>query len=282
MKKDLCRSLSSSARRQYTTYWRRFSRFTTDILQTSPLPSTSYSVALYVTHLAKTKLKSTTTRSHLSAIAYYHKVHGFDNPSNSFLRSKLLLSHKKRDGPISERRPITISILRQLLSALNSSEYSSHKRKLFRAVFTIMYHAACERVRYALLPRLDTHSRNHKLILFPQPVARPSNSSFNHINTVKASHAHSSSMHLGRRPVQWWLTNPTRALTLAPLVLHSWTKITHLLLDSCWPTLYMDYLHVFISNRTYTIPTPSALDRLPTWRSRGSLILKLPCWASGS
>jgi site-specific recombinase XerD len=172
LKKDLCRSLSTSARRQYTTYWRRFSRFTTDILQTSPLPSTSYSVALYVTHLAKTKLKSTTIRSHLSAIAYYHKVHGFSNPSDSFLISKLLLSHKKRDGPISVRRPITVSILRQLLSALNSSEYSSHKRKLFQSVFTIMYHAALRASEVCVTPEAQHTLQKSHIALIPSTGAK--------------------------------------------------------------------------------------------------------------
>ena len=124
------------------TSWHRFTKFMRRKLQAPTLPSTAYNVALYVTHLAKSKLRSTTIRSHLSAIAFYHKINGFPNPSSSFLINKLLSSYNKRDGPSLVRKPITAHVLHRLLSALDSSGYSRRDRKLYRAVFTIMYHAA--------------------------------------------------------------------------------------------------------------------------------------------
>jgi site-specific recombinase XerD len=162
MKRALGRSLSSSARTQYKASWRRFSKFTKNTLHASPLPSTPYTVALYVTHLAKLKLKSTTIRSYLSAIAFYHKIHGFDNPSTSFLINKLLLSQKKTEEPALERRPITISILRQLVAAMKSSGFSAYDRRLFRAIFTMMYHAALRASEICVTPHAShTLQRSH-------------------------------------------------------------------------------------------------------------------------
>ena len=143
MKKALKSSLSISAQKQYRTHWRDFCTFLKHTIGARPLPCSSYHIALYVTHLHTTGLKSNTIRSRLSAIAFYHKIQGHSNPTTSFLIDKLLKSYKKSDLPPQIRKPITRKILNSLLHAIQASPgLSTYDKKLYRALFAIMYAAA--------------------------------------------------------------------------------------------------------------------------------------------
>ena len=127
----------------------------TNTLQASPLPATSYAVALYMTHLTKSHLKSATMRCHLSAIAFFHKIHDHPDPSSSFLIKKLLLSNSKIETPGVIRRAITANILHKLLLTLASSGFSQYENRLYTAIFTIMYHAALRASEICWTPQAD-------------------------------------------------------------------------------------------------------------------------------
>jgi site-specific recombinase XerD len=120
-------------------------------LHTAPLPANPHDIALYVTHLGS-KLKTSTIRSHLSAVAFFHQIHGFENPTSSFLIKKLLAGHRRRERHTPGRKPVTIKLLGQLLSALRSGNFSPFQRKLFRAIFTLMYHAALRASEICVTP----------------------------------------------------------------------------------------------------------------------------------
>ena len=111
-------------------------------LKAKPLRATSYEIALYITHLTNSGLKSTTIRTHLSAIAFFHKIHDYPDPTNSFLIKKLLTAGKKTENPPATRKPITAKILRRLLNSLTTQGYNNYDKKLFTSIFNVMYHAA--------------------------------------------------------------------------------------------------------------------------------------------
>lgn len=137
----------------------------TNTLHTDPLPSHPHDIALYVTHLSSA-LKTATIRSHLSAVAFFHQIHGYANPTSSFLVKKLLVGHKKRESKPAVRKPITLDILTRIVSALRSSTYSSYERKLYRAVFTTMYHAALRASEICVTPYSSHTLKASQLNLF--------------------------------------------------------------------------------------------------------------------
>jgi site-specific recombinase XerD len=122
-------------------------------LNTKALPASTYEVALYITHLAQSGLKSTTCRTHLSAISFFHKIHSHPDPADSFLIRKLLTSHKKNDDPPAVRKPITAKILTKLIKKIQTSTYTSHSKKLYTSVFTMMYHAALRASETCVTPQ---------------------------------------------------------------------------------------------------------------------------------
>lgn len=140
MSRDLETSLSLSARKQYKASWNKFANFIKNKLRAKSMPCSKYNLALYVTHLAGQRLKTSSIRSNLSAIAFFHKVNGHKDPTKSFLISKLLLSYTKRDSPQRTRQPLTQKILRKLVSATRTLR-NNYTGRLLRSLFTLMYHA---------------------------------------------------------------------------------------------------------------------------------------------
>jgi site-specific recombinase XerD len=128
--------------RQYKRSWKLFKSFVTLKLHSSHLPATSYTTALYVTHLHQSGLKNTTIKTHLSAIAYFHKINYYEDPTKSFTIQKLLKAYQRKAKPPQLRRPITRNILQRLLTTISSSTFPPYHKILFKALFAIMYHAA--------------------------------------------------------------------------------------------------------------------------------------------
>ena len=129
------------------------------------MPATSYAVALYITHLTQFSLKSSTIRSHLSAIAFFHKIRDQPDPTTSFLVKKLLISNSKIEAPASIRKPITSKILSGLISALNSQGYGRFDRRLYTAIFTLMYHAALRASEICKTPQADHTLKESQLAI---------------------------------------------------------------------------------------------------------------------
>ena len=87
------------------------------------------------------QLKGKSIRPHLSAIAYYHQLAGFDSPTDSFVVSQLLAGYKKHDPATRVRKPITYKIVVALYQSLSTAPLTHYERDLYQALFLIMYHA---------------------------------------------------------------------------------------------------------------------------------------------
>jgi site-specific recombinase XerD len=111
-------------------------------LKAKPLGATAYEIALYITHLTNSGLKSTTIRTHLSAIAFFHKIHDCPDPTTSFIIKKLLAAGKKTESPQATHKPITAKILKRLLNSLKTQDYKNYDKIMFTSIFNVMYQAA--------------------------------------------------------------------------------------------------------------------------------------------
>ena len=142
MIRDLRSSLSTSAWKQYSKAWADFTHFCDTMLSTTHIPASTLTISLYVTHLHQTGLKHTTIRTILSSIAFQHKINDYPDPTKSFATQKLLLAYTRTDPPPTTRKPITQSILAHLLQVLKCSDNTSYDKRLYRALFSVMYHGA--------------------------------------------------------------------------------------------------------------------------------------------
>ena len=125
-------------------------------LNANSLCASPYEMALYVTYLSKkNKLKSTTIRSHLSAIAFFQKINGKPDSTNTFLIKKLLTCHRKKDKPPQIRKPITEHCLQKLVTSLKTSGSTKYDKRLYTALFTIMYHAALRASEVCVTPHAN-------------------------------------------------------------------------------------------------------------------------------
>ena len=142
MIQDLESTFSISANSQYKRNWNNFADFMHH-LGKSPLPTSSYDVALYVTHVRHNeKIKSTILTSRLSAVAYYHKINSHSDSTKDFIISKLVKSHAKKDNLSPTRKGISFKLLTKMVTILSSVSTSHYDFLLFWVIFTFMYHAA--------------------------------------------------------------------------------------------------------------------------------------------
>lgn len=87
-------------------------------------------------------LKSSSIRTHLSAIAFYHKIKDLENPTDSFLIKKLLQGYTKKDHPPRTRKPVTRRLLRRIIRSICTYNKNPLESTMFQALFSLMYHAA--------------------------------------------------------------------------------------------------------------------------------------------
>ena len=105
----------------YRRSWRLFMDFTTAHNITpldAQIPISSHIIALFVAYLYTKGLQASSIRSHLSALAYSHRMQGYASPCDSFLITKLLKGAAVLSPGGDLRYPITIDILRKLLDVI--------------------------------------------------------------------------------------------------------------------------------------------------------------------
>ena len=152
MVRDLQLSLSAGAKVQYERTWYKFAGFITSVIGACALPATPHNTGLYITHLRRSGLRSTTMKSHLSVISFFHKLHGLESPTNAFVVTKLLDGYSKREPPAKQRGPITLSTLTKLVRATTLCSLSKYNTRLYASIFTLMYHAALRASEICIMP----------------------------------------------------------------------------------------------------------------------------------
>lgn len=142
----LSSSLEPSTVTQYQRVWANFQNFVTKTLGSqTTLPYSGKTVGLYVSHLHSIGLLPNTIRTHLSAISFFHKIHEFKDPTQSFLVTKLMVSIQKQVPTVDKRLPISKNLLLQLIAVLSNIVSKNFDVCLYSSMFSLAYFA-CLRI----------------------------------------------------------------------------------------------------------------------------------------
>ena len=108
---------ASNTQRAYASDWKQFLKWCKK-RRKEPLPANPDDVALYIRHCAeKQKLKISTVRRRLSAIAEAHKRNGFDSPCTEWVVKNTLRRLRRELGkPAKGKSPILVKDLRAMIS----------------------------------------------------------------------------------------------------------------------------------------------------------------------
>ena len=116
----LAAALAPSTSILYHRAWTHFEAFSRSVHhQSPPFPSLPSTIALYVSSMVALPEKAApaTIASNLSAISYYHKLAGMEDPTSHFLIRKILQGVSKSCPTADLRVPITPTILLALIQA---------------------------------------------------------------------------------------------------------------------------------------------------------------------
>lgn len=98
-------------------------------------------VALYVSHLHECGYASSSISTYLSAISYVHKLAELPDPTTSWLVEKVVTG-ARRDRPQHDiRRPVTRSILEQLVKAADFCITNFYERFMFVGMLRLSFSA---------------------------------------------------------------------------------------------------------------------------------------------
>ncbi len=88
------------------------------ILTPPPLPTTLYTLALFLDHLQSFNLSYKTIHTYTPALSFYHKIHSWPDLSTSFIISKLLHAIKTSNSAPKTWAPITLPIIIAIIDAI--------------------------------------------------------------------------------------------------------------------------------------------------------------------
>ena len=113
----LVASLSSSSRKFYAQALANYKEFVSHELgRVVWFPATS-TLALYMAHLVKKGNASSMVASNLSAIAFYHKLLGFQDSSSEFFIRKMRAGMIKIHKSVYSRIPVSVDMLKKLIDS---------------------------------------------------------------------------------------------------------------------------------------------------------------------
>lgn len=102
------------------------------------------SPAIMIRHVAslhEAKLSPSTIASHMSAIRFWHDLHNWDSPTKHIIVQKMLMGARHIHAQPQLRTPVTPTILRALLSAIEAMPWSSYIKRLYMAMYTLAFYA---------------------------------------------------------------------------------------------------------------------------------------------
>jgi len=110
MSKLLQSSLQPSSLPTYQRAWRLFSQFFHRVYPCVELklPFAPPTLALFIAYLYDHKYASSTVSTYVSALGYFHKLHGHDDPSKNFVVMQMMKGYSKLDLPILHRKAMCV------------------------------------------------------------------------------------------------------------------------------------------------------------------------------
>ena len=135
-------ALSDNTKQLYRRAWTLLQIFGKQFnLQT--FPANSHTIGLWITDLHCKGYATNTIRTFVSAIAYYHKLSNFPDPSSTFKIEKTFQGLKKIRPSADQRKPITPAIINQLIAQLRKSDMTTYDKTLFTTMFLVAFYGLC-------------------------------------------------------------------------------------------------------------------------------------------
>ena len=137
----LTASLAPSSWSLYERSWRKMVDFLLLLGLPCCLPISVPLILLFVAYLHGRKFAPSSIVSILSAVSYFHKANGFQDPTGIFIVSKVLAETRNISAGADTRLPITSSILDKLISATVHVFTSPYKALIMRAMMILAFKA---------------------------------------------------------------------------------------------------------------------------------------------
>ncbi|KAK2188217.1 hypothetical protein NP493_140g04020 [Ridgeia piscesae] len=134
-------SLAPSSRLQYERAWYKLVGFLHSLGLVPVLPVPIYIMMFFIAHLHNAGLAPASIISYVSAISYFHKINGFQDPAKSFIISRLLIGAQNLRTVSDVRLPITLPILTKLVTAVPIVITSRYKQVMLRAMMVLAFKA---------------------------------------------------------------------------------------------------------------------------------------------
>ena len=98
-------------------------------------------LAQFIAFQHKVGFKGSSIQTQIAGISFLQRIMGFPNPSEHLLIKKLLISVQKNSNTPDKRLPITLPLLRKLVSILPKVVLSKFDILLFQAMFLLAFYA---------------------------------------------------------------------------------------------------------------------------------------------
>ncbi len=132
-------SLAKGTRAAYIKGIEEFQKFRNIRSQGYVWPALSQHVADYIAHLSLLDYAASTINVKVSAIAFFHKINGWDDPTDNFLVKKLREGCRRENKVEDTRCPITLPILMRLVHVLHGVCYNDYEAVMFKNAFLLAY-----------------------------------------------------------------------------------------------------------------------------------------------
>ena len=129
-------SIAPSSRGHCERAWHKFVLFTVSLVLQTQLPASVATTLLFAGGIAPSSIVSIA-----SAVAYFHKVNGFVDPSKCFVVAKVLAGARNIGSVPDVRLPVTLPILTRLVLALPTVFASRYKCLMLRAMLVLAFKA---------------------------------------------------------------------------------------------------------------------------------------------
>jgi hypothetical protein len=138
------------------------------------LPFNKMSVSTVTTYLSGVSYVSTVT-TYLSGLSYDHKTRNLTDYTKSFIISKMLERLRRKNPKKSDiRTPISLELLKKLISSLRWICNSDYEACMFSSAFSLAYFAMLRVSELAVAIDENGHALNSMMLLSPKIMVKPS------------------------------------------------------------------------------------------------------------
>ena len=141
MQELLSASLKSSSVPTYRRAWNLFKEFQLGVFhsQNDFLPIVPSTLALFVAYLFANHYAISTVNTYVSALGYYHRLVGLNDPTKTFYIAEMLKGYRRINRTLDSRLPITLPILVRIMQVSRSVCASKYQSYMFQATCSMAF-----------------------------------------------------------------------------------------------------------------------------------------------